>query len=73
MIKRDFHGWLVQDAVREVHNIIGESRNRSKIENAEFITGHGVIKVELIELLKQYDLTPEVQWGNTGVVVVTIE
>jgi len=73
MIKRDFHGWLVEDALQEVHNIVGESRNRSASDNAEFITGHGVIKSELIELLKQYGLTPEVQWGNSGVVVVAIE
>jgi len=74
MIKRDFHGWLAADALQEVHNIVGEIRNTSGREDAEFITGNGVIKTSLIIMLNhEYGIKTDSQLGNSGVVVATIE
>lgn len=73
MIKKDFHGWKLEDAEHEVHLIIGDVRSNGASENAEFITGHGIIKKSIQDILKQYGLNSETQWGNSGVIVVTIE
>jgi len=74
MIKRDFHGWDSVSAFQEVHNIVGDIRRHNTQEQAEFITGNGVIKTGILSILEQtYKLSPEVQWGNDGVIVVTIE
>lgn len=73
MIKRDFHGWTLDEALQEIHHIVGNVRKQSKVEQAQFITGNGEIKKQIIYLLKRYDLAPDNQWGNDGVVIVTIE
>ena len=73
MIKRDFHGYELEDALDAVHFIIGDVRSAGRTESAEFITGHGVIQKELLALCKQYGLTANVSWSNTGVINVTIE
>ena len=74
MIKRDFHGWLLDDAIQEIHNIVGDVRNGSKTEHAEFITGNGVIKSDIISLLNsEYGIKTNAQLGNSGVLVATIE
>jgi len=73
MIKRDFHGYKLEVALREVEVIIGEVRQRGGIENAEFITGHGIIQKELFNLCKSYGLDTDINWVNAGVVDVTIE
>jgi len=73
VIKRDFHGYDLEDALDAVHFIIGDVRSAGRTESAEFITGHGVIQKELLALCKQYGLTANVSWSNTGVINVTIE
>lgn len=73
MIKHDFHGHTVEDALRRAEVIIGEVRQEGKVERAEFIVGHGAIKAKLIILLKEYKLHPEVSWSNSGVISVYIE
>lgn len=73
MIKRDFHGWLLSDAVKEVHSIVGQVRKDRRPDAAEFITGNGVIKVAVLEILESYKLAPIVRWGNAGTIDVFIE
>lgn len=73
MIKRDFHGWKYDDALNEVHKIVGEVRMEGKLEHAEFVTGHGVIQRDVLGTLEAYGLTASVNWSNTGVINVTIE
>jgi len=46
---------------------------RSGPQDIEFITGHGVIRNELVKLLQSYGLTPRTKLGNTGVIVCIIE
>jgi len=73
MIKRDFHGYKLEDAVDAVHAIVGDVRTAGRTESAEFVTGHGVIQKELISLCEQYGLTANVSWSNSGVINVVIE
>lgn len=74
MIKRDFHGWLLKDAEHEVHLIIGRVRSEQTSEDAEFITGHGVIKKAIQEILHQYGIPDNKELcGNGGVIKVHIE
>ena len=73
MIKRDFHGFLLEDAIDAVHGIIGEVRVSGRAEDAEFVTGHGKIQREVLALCEQYGLDARVSWTNSGVINVTIE
>jgi len=73
MIKRDFHEWTLADAEQEVHNIVGQVRIKGKMQQAEFITGNGVIKTVAFNILKSYGLDPVIRWGNSGVIDVTIQ
>lgn len=73
VIKRDFHGFKLEDALREVDIIIGAVRIQGQTESAEFITGHGVIQKELLALCEQHGLESSISWTNSGVITVTIE
>jgi hypothetical protein len=73
MIRHDFHGWTLRDAVQEIDRIVGDVRGKGSVKQAMLITGNGVIKHAIMEKLKEYKLNPEEQWGNTGVVQVVIE
>jgi hypothetical protein len=73
MIRRDFHGYLLDDAIHEVEMIIGDVRNRGMSEEVEFITGHGKIQIAIMELFNDYQISSNIQLSNTGVVVATIE
>ena len=73
MIKRDFHGWTVADTLDEIDKIVGDVRINNRRDDAEFITGRGTIRESLLDYLREYNLTPELKWGNDGVVCVMIQ
>jgi hypothetical protein len=73
MVRKDFHGYKLEDAVREVEQLIGEIRIANTPQHAKFITGHGIIKDTLIQLLHTYNLNPAEDWTNAGVITVAIE
>jgi len=73
MIRKDFHGYLLSDAIQEVELIIGDIRNRGVTEQVEFITGHGKIQIAITELFNSYHISYNIQLGNSGVVVATID
>ena len=73
MIKRDFHGWTVDDTLKEVDRIIGDVRINNRCEHAEFITGRGAIREQITYHIREYNLHPETKWGNDGVIVVMIQ
>ena len=73
MIKKDFHGYRVGDAIIEAELLIGEIRMARQSQHIQFITGHGLIKDALIDLFDQYNLKAEVVWNNTGMISVLIE
>ena len=73
MYKIDYHGWKTEAALQDLESVIGSIRKLRQTQQAEFITGHGIIQDEVLKLLKSYSLEPSIQLGNAGVVVVTIE
>lgn len=76
MIKIDYHGVTLEAALIKAHDTVGQYRAaalRSGPQDIEFITGHGVIRHELVKLLQSYGLTPRTKLGNTGCVICTIE
>lgn len=72
MIRRDFHGWTVDNATQAVELIVGDIRMRAVTEDVEFITGHGPIRDAVFDLLTLYNLSPKQQLGNSGVIIATI-
>jgi len=73
MIRKDFHGWTVDDTMREIDRVIGDVRMNGRSEIAEFITGRGVIKEQLMYHIREYHLNPEPKLGNDGAIVVLIQ
>jgi len=78
-IHRDYHGFLLQEAMKDAEDIIYDVRARNLRlkkhvhEDVEIITGNGVIKEHLIALFERYGLKPSVKLGNSGVILCTIE
>ncbi len=73
MIKRDYHGFYKDAALADAESVIGSVRMRGKTEEAEFITGFGVIREELFDLLEKHSLEPTYKLNNPGTILVTIE
>lgn len=73
MITQDFHGWTVEEALAEVHRVVGDVRMEETACTAEFITGHGVIQNAIMDELVLMGLSPSIQLSNSGVVTVVIE
>jgi hypothetical protein len=72
-IEIDFHGYLVEDALRAVESIINEIRMNKDAETCYFITGHGKIRTAIFDmLLDTYALEPVIPMANTGVVTVYV-
>lgn len=72
-ITLDFHGWRTEDALREVELQIGDARSSDMPAYAEYITGNGRIKRELLQLLDTYGIEGREKLGNSGVIVATLE
>jgi len=54
----DFHGVSYDDAIAKVHEVVSAIRLSGEPENVVFITGHGVLKYEVRDILeKTYGLT----------------
>ena len=73
MITRDYHGYYTDDALTDAESIIDRVRMEGKQEEAEFVTGFGVIRQELFDLLKKYSLEPTYKLNNPGTIIVAIE
>lgn len=73
MIKEDFHGYRLGDAIHEAELLISEIRDKRQSRYVQFITGHGIIRDSLIDLFEQYGLKAEISWNNSGMISVLIE
>ena len=69
----DFHHTSLEKALENVHQIVGEVRLNNNSVEYKFITGNGAIKPALIQVLTDYGIKAEEEWGNSGVVRATIE
>ena len=72
MIYRDYHHHRLDDALTDAESIISAVRMQGIAEDARFITGYGVIRQELFDLLQRYGLEPTYELGNQGVILVDI-
>jgi len=71
----DFHGKKLEEAVNMIHAIVNGTRNQD-LPFGEFrlITGHGIIKREIIRILKDdYKIEAREELGNSGVIRAYIE
>lgn len=73
MIRRDFHGLKLDQALSEVHRFVTQIRLQKKTEELQLIVGHGIIRDKVLELLTEYNLDPSIQLGNSGVIICTLE
>lgn len=53
-IKYDFHGWRLEEALKEVDTIVSRVRMNQHPPQVEIITGHGVIKAQMREAFEKY-------------------
>lgn len=73
MLTRDYHGFKLDEALRDADGIVASIRLRKQVQDVCFIVGHGVIRQELIKLLQNYSLTPSVKLDNAGCITCIIE
>jgi hypothetical protein len=73
MIKADFHGYRLDEAIQCVHSLVGNVRKEFVTEECELITGHGIIRDKVLETLRGYGLYPSIKIGNSGVVKCLVE
>lgn len=73
MIKRDYHGFKLNDAIFDLEQVISRVRMSGKSEDAEIITGFGQIRSEIFSKLMDYGLSPSYKLGNNGTIICLIE
>ena len=73
MLTIDLHGYLVEDAIEEVENIIGKIRLEGREEVIKVITGHGKIQKQLMFYLLEHDIEHIFEPGNMGAYIITVE
>ena len=72
-IERDFHGLTVNEASRQLHQIIGNVRSAVGLAHVHLIVGHGPIREKMLEVYRDYGLFAEADMGNAGVIVAIVE
>ena len=72
MMSIDFHGHTVEEAVRTAEKIICTVRMNKEEKHYSFITGRGVIKQRLSEVLREHGLEPVEPMANGGIIEVEI-
>lgn len=68
----DIHGLTFYETQDLVHRIVGETRLGGEETWVKIITGNGSLQKEVLSILKDYKLKPEIQWGNSGCVNVLV-
>lgn len=69
----DLHGHYLDEAINQVHLIVGQVRMTEQPEDWCFITGSGVLQSAVIKELESYGLKTHVPAENLGVIHVNIE
>lgn len=69
----DYHNYSLADALAHAERLVFVTRTKRRTADVEFITGNGVIKTELMNLLKTLGLSPSVKLGNDGCIICIIE
>ena len=69
----DFHGLTLQEAINTVEKIVDGIRLSKSCEHYELITGNGVIKHKLIEVLGTCGISCREKLGNSGTLIAEME
>ena len=69
----DLHGYLVEDAIEEVENIIGKIRLDGREEVIKVITGHGKIQKQLMFYLLDHGIEHIFEPRNMGAFIITVD
>ena len=73
MTSYDFHGCKPYFVEQSIHSLVAAVRIANARTFVEIVTGRGSHRDLVMDLLKQYGLSPEYQLGNDGVIIVTVE
>jgi DNA-nicking Smr family endonuclease len=69
----DLHGYLLEDALEEVHRLIARVRMSGHPQQVRIITGHGPIRESVKQLLTSYGIEHNIMIGNTGTIVAVVD
>ena len=73
MIEKDFHGYTVKAALKELESLVGRIRMENKTEQVTLITGRSEMKKEFFRVLSEdYKLEPIEPMYNSGVIQIEI-
>jgi DNA-nicking Smr family endonuclease len=72
-IERDFHGLTVEEASRQLHQIISNVRSSIGLAHVFLIVGHGPIRDKMFEIYREYGIDAYPDLGNAGVIVAVVE
>lgn len=73
MLTIDLHGYLVEDAINYIEEVIGKIRLEGRDEVIKVITGHGKIQRELMFYLLENEIEHMFEIGNKGAMLITVE
>jgi dsDNA-specific endonuclease/ATPase MutS2 len=73
MNRIDLHGYLVEDAIEEVENLIGKIRLSGREGYLKVITGHGKIQKELMFYLLDHGIEHSFEPGNKGAMIICVD
>jgi dsDNA-specific endonuclease/ATPase MutS2 len=69
----DLHGYLVEDAIEEVENLIGKIRLGGREDYIKVITGHGRIQKQLMFYLLDHGIEHMFEPGNKGAMIINVD
>ena len=69
----DLHGYTLEDALILVEREIGKIRLRGVEDDLLVITGRGIIRVELMNYLKNNNIDHNFEWGNDGAIHIRVD
>lgn len=73
MLTIDLHGYLVEEAIDYIENVIGKIRLENREDIIKVITGHGKIQRELMFYLLKNKIEHQFEIGNKGAVLIIID
>ena len=73
MIKRDYHGYKLDEALNDFECIVNQVRMCGESEELTIVTGHGVIQKEIMSLCEKLRIHATVSWTNSGAINMFID
>ena len=73
MTRIDFHGMSLEEAIAKIEQEIDNVRVSRKAEEYEFVVGYGIIRNELVKILRDYGIDHSVKLSKRGVITAVLE